>query len=110
MAMEGTVSGKLLCILLTVFAAEADAAIPPDGTTSEIVARKGVHLDDWTFVGRGNPKEAAIAWAGSNPVHPHAGLYLTTWTNPHPEKEITSMDFISEGAGVPILVAVTGRK
>jgi len=80
-----------------------------DGTASELAVRRGVEIDDWTRVAQGNPRDALVAWRGSNRLHPQVGLYLTTWTNPHPEKEIATMDFVSAGAGVPILVAVTGQ-
>jgi hypothetical protein len=81
-----------------------------DGSTVELVLRQGIHLDDWTHVSRGDLEGALVAWRGSTSEHPQVGLYLMPWTNPHPDKEIVTVDFVSEGHGIPILVALTGQR
>ena len=59
--------------------------------------------------------EARIAWTGSNALLDRRpkqeikiGLWAFTWTNPHPEKEIASLDVLSADKECdPFLVAVT---
>jgi hypothetical protein len=56
---------------------------------------------------------ARVAWTGSNDsTDMNAGikvrLLATTWTNPHPEKEVATLDILSAGTECdPFLVAVT---
>jgi hypothetical protein len=81
-----------------------------DGTTVDVPLKQGMHIDDWTRVGRGNLKEASVAWMGSNSEHSQVGLYVMPWQNPYPDREITAIDFESEGAAVPILIAITAQR
>ena len=37
-------------------------------------------------------------------------LYLIEWQNPYPGEEIVSIDFISQGKAIPVLVAITGER
>ncbi len=59
------------------------------------------------------PTGARVAWTGSNDsLEQNAGikirLFATTWTNPHPEKEVATLDILSAGTDCdPFLVAVT---
>jgi hypothetical protein len=50
-------------------------------------------------------------WTGSNGVNQNVTVYCYEWTNPHPEKEIQTLDFLTEPksgyAPVPILVGLT---
>ena len=53
-----------------------------------------------------------VAWTGSNPAAEHQGaqvrLFDTAFVNPHPEKEIQSMDYTSAmAASAPFMVALT---
>ncbi len=58
---------------------------------------------------------ARAAWTGLNDVleqHPRPGLYVRlfdmTWTNPHPDKEIATLDVLATGKECdPFLVALT---
>ena len=52
------------------------------------------------------------AWHGSNAdseaMNAELHLYRTTWENPLPEREITTIDFVSDlGSATPFLVAIT---
>jgi hypothetical protein len=57
-----------------------------------------------------------VAWEGDDPwpeLHPHPGptrlrLYQTCWTNPRPEVEVRTVDFVSAMTGsAPFLIALT---
>ena len=76
----------------------------------------GRDLVNWWLWGRGFeevPTEARVAWTGMNDtVEKNNGLkvrlFARTWTNPHPEKEIASLDVLSAGTLCdPFLVAAT---
>ncbi len=73
-------------------------------------------VDWWHFGGQNNdPSDARIAWTGSNEMiddRHEAGLeihlFAFTWTNPHPDKEISTIDMVSsESACDPYLIALT---
>ena len=59
--------------------------------------------------------DAVIAWKGSNPAAIAGGrrgirLFKRTWTNPSPEVEVASIDFVAEHNEVhPFLVALTAE-
>jgi hypothetical protein len=53
-----------------------------------------------------------VAWSGQNGKSRSSGLtiqlYKTTWENPTPEVEITSIDFTSaKRTSAPFLIAIT---
>jgi hypothetical protein len=51
-----------------------------------------------------------VVWSAINNAGLHVRLFKTTWVNPMPEKEITSMDYISTMSNAaPFLVAVTSQ-
>jgi hypothetical protein len=71
---------------------------------------------DTSLWGRGFqevPTAARVAWTGPNDTTEmnkglQVRLFALTWTNPHPEKEIAALDFISTGTLCdPFLVAAT---
>ncbi|MCZ7639976.1 MAG: hypothetical protein M5U12_30360 [Verrucomicrobia bacterium] len=66
-------------------------------------------LDWWTAVP--DSSEAIVAWSGpnlANPNGPPKSIYLTTWENPLPDVEITTIDYRSTGAdSAPFLIALT---
>jgi len=80
------------------------------GVTREIALELevGRNCVDWTRVNNSLPG-AAVAFES---VHPewtkNVGALVIPWENPVPEEKIESIDFISYGTAVPILVAVTG--
>jgi RNA polymerase sigma factor (sigma-70 family) len=86
-----------------------------DGTNERIPLVCGRNLNDWwSFDGSPRLAPAAkVAWTGSNDsTDPTKGLVLhlfdLAWTNPHPEKEIATLDVLSAGKQPdPFLVALT---
>jgi hypothetical protein len=82
----------------------------------------GQTVRDWWYYPQ-TPKEAAqshIAWTGNNqavkswnpPGAPPVTLrlYKTSWKNPHPDAEITTIDLVSEEKNsVPFLIAITAE-
>ncbi|HEY3330840.1 MAG TPA: glycoside hydrolase family 2 TIM barrel-domain containing protein [Capsulimonadaceae bacterium] len=77
-----------------------------DGTTAVFPLREGIELSDWW-----DPKPLAgsrVGWSGRNPMHAPVGLYVTEWTNPHPDKTIASIDLEGNLAQAQIvLVGIT---
>ena len=87
-----------------------------DGSTERIPIVYGRDLVNWWFWGRGFqevPTDARVAWTGPNDISEtnqglQVRLFAMTWTNPHPEKEITTLDVVSAGTLCdPFLVAAT---
>ena len=85
-----------------------------DGTTQERPLVLGKDVLDWWV----KPSESAakdgltVAWSGQNGKSRPEGLmirlYKTTWENPTPEVELTSIDFVSaKRRSAPFLVAIT---
>jgi RNA polymerase sigma factor (sigma-70 family) len=83
-----------------------------DGSQSEIPIRYGWHVRDWTFrgspqgdwaFGRQDPPPLKpgneVAWIGSNPLVAPKGekirVYKSTFRNPHPNKVVASIDYVS---------------
>lgn len=87
-----------------------------DGTSERIPVVYGQNVANWWSFTK-NPQElpanARIAWSGTNDVtdlNPGVKLrlYATTWSNPHPERVITSIDASSKDLDCDLfLVAVT---
>lgn len=70
----------------------------------------------WTTLGESLTTERSpLVWMGTNPEVQSDNaeslrMFKSTWENPWPEVEITSMDFISNGKGArPFLVALTAE-
>jgi hypothetical protein len=99
-----------------------------DGTKEEIPVRYGVDVLDWWVIpmdaARGTEvTEGQVVWTGTNAATERgvAGLkiqlFLKTWKNPHPEREIKTLDMVAgdykgetgNGAPAPFLVAVSGK-
>jgi hypothetical protein len=89
-----------------------------DGQKRTLPIVYGRTVRDWWFY-PDSPKEASqshIAWTGSNQAakdwNPPVTLrlYKTTWRNPQPDVEISSIDFVSaERSSAPFLVAITAE-
>ena len=78
-----------------------------DGTVEELPVRNYREVWDWGFLaltGDMATNHCVKGWAnGSN-----KGLYLWRWTNPHPEKAITTIDIVSAcGAQIPLIAAIS---
>jgi len=88
-----------------------------DGAREELPIVVGRHVRDWwAREGEENPyaalSEGTVVWTGSNPSAKDAQatlrLYLTSYENPHPEKEVVSVDYVSAmTSAAPFLVAMT---
>ncbi len=86
-----------------------------DGTTAQASMVLGKNLANWWQFPRriDQPSAATVAWSGINQaVEPSPGLKIRLfdfpWTNPHPEKEIATLDVLSAGKDCdPFLVALT---
>jgi hypothetical protein len=86
-----------------------------DGSSETIPLVYGRNLLNWwQFPGSTErATEARVAWTGSNDaLEENPGLPIRlfdlAWTNPHPEREIVSLDVLSADKGCdPFLVAVT---
>jgi hypothetical protein len=88
-----------------------------DGSRETIPIVYGKNLVDWWHFGTQNndPSDARIAWTGSNPMiedRREGGLeihlFAYTWTNPHPDKEISTIDLVSSASQCdPFLIALT---
>ena len=80
-----------------------------DGKTALIELVAGKNIGGWW-----EPKdlpEARIACVFPQGIGGTVGMYNFAWDNPHPEKTIKSIDFVSaEGDAVPICAAITGEK
>ncbi|MBE7501808.1 MAG: hypothetical protein HS113_16195 [Verrucomicrobiales bacterium] len=81
-----------------------------DGQQREIPIRYGEDVLDW-WTAAPDSGEATVAWSGpnlANPNGPPKSIYLTTWENPLPDVEITTMDYRSTGTdSAPFLIALT---
>jgi hypothetical protein len=87
-----------------------------DQSTERIPVRYGEELRDWwENPARNDLKNASVAWSGTNPaadqIMRKIRLYAIRWTNPHPEKEIATIEAQSQGTLCdPFVVAVTVEK
>ncbi len=91
-----------------------------DGQSVDVPLVEGQNIGDWWNC-HGLP-EALIGVTGVNGLGHEVGLFVAEWKNPHPEKTIVHMDFISVGSEkdgfnfdntstcVPFLAAVTGEE
>ncbi len=88
-----------------------------DGDEARFDIRQGIEVLDWwgwphAPLKRPTGSNTVVAWTGGNPAAEEQGarirLFKTIFVNPHPEKEIQSIDYASAMAGsAPFLVALT---
>ena len=78
-----------------------------DGTKYDLPVRNYREVWDWGFLALTADMDAAHCvkgWANGE----NKGLYLWRWTNPHPEKTITTIDIVSACAGqIPLIAAIS---
>ncbi|MCX7598957.1 MAG: beta-N-acetylhexosaminidase, partial [Armatimonadetes bacterium] len=78
-----------------------------DGSTEEVPLVYGRNIG--AFVAPGFAAAAALGWRGTTPGGTPLWVYAWPWENPHPDREIASLDFVSAGTrAAPALLAVTG--
>jgi hypothetical protein len=88
-----------------------------DGTREVIDLVRGINYrdsDTW-YGGKPFPMEISTytrrAWRGKNEHCGSVNLYVMQWMNLWPEKKISTIDFVSNNKGIPILIGLTvGRK
>lgn len=88
-----------------------------DGTAEMAKIVYGVNLRDWwDFDNTLSIDDGQMVWTGSNqaiqapsPSAPQIRLFVSAWTNPHPEKEIKTIDFVSYKSSecAPFCVAIS---
>jgi hypothetical protein len=87
-----------------------------DDRTEKIPIVYGEDLRDWWInPNRSGLKRAKVAWSGTNPAAEGNGrkiaLYSVAWTNPHPDKEVKSIEIVSKGTECdPFVIALTLEK
>jgi hypothetical protein len=88
-----------------------------DKGSATIPIRYGEHLRDWwNHQNRDyTVTRAKIAWKGKNPISENADrdihLFAMVWDNPHPDRKVTAIDFVSyETLCDPFLLALTLEK
>lgn len=88
-----------------------------DKSTAEIEVVYGKHVVDWwAYPDQKSPSDAKVAWEGENEAAKgfmaKIKLYQMTWTNPHPDREIVSLDFVTadiKQSCAPFCVAITAE-
>lgn len=83
-----------------------------DGRQQTIPIIYGEDVRDW--IGNSDPsttlKRSTIVWTATNKAPYHVRLFKTTWANPWPDTEITSLDYLSTVAeSAPFLIALTAE-
>ena len=86
-----------------------------DGTEARVPLVYGRDFVDWwAYPGAKGPTHAKVGWRGTNPAAEDFAqgisirLYTTAWVNPHPDKEVATVDVVSkETMCQPFLVALT---
>jgi len=88
-------------------------------STEEIPVVYGEDVRDWWKWDDLDTDPARIAWTGINDASAGFGeqpvalrLFLRTWTNPHPDRRISSLDFITldETISAPFCIAITAEQ
>jgi hypothetical protein len=79
--------------------------------TIEVVFGRDVR-DWWYHYGDKEPTHSNVAWKGSNRAalvrKCSLWLFSQTWTNPHPDKTVVSIDYVSTlTRAAPFVVAMT---
>ncbi|MBL7039887.1 MAG: protein kinase [Pirellulaceae bacterium] len=87
-----------------------------DGTQETIPIVCGEDLRDWWNKDQSRPvSRGTVVWEGSNAKVRSSNvtlrLYLTKWTNPQPEKEVATIDYVSTNTiAAPFCVAMTAEE
>ncbi len=86
-----------------------------DGERETIPVVVGQDVRDWWNKDHEPVSRGQIAWVGSNErvlkSDCYVRLYLSTWKNPHPEKSVESIDYVSmKTNAVPFCVAMTAEE
>jgi hypothetical protein len=80
-----------------------------DKTTADIDIVYGQDVVDWWVQpGVADPTRGKVAWEGANNFS-QVKLYLTTWANPHPNKQIAALNYVM-ARNAPFCVAITAEQ
>jgi RNA polymerase sigma factor (sigma-70 family) len=125
--VEG-IAGGGLCRRIQILHANSSFADTPGVVVARLILHYGdgslgqldIHQDqeilDWWNWPKGTQKakdpNTIVAWTGKNPATTDRGLKIrlckTAFANPHPEKEIQTIDYVSAMAGsAPFMVGLT---
>jgi hypothetical protein len=71
-----------------------------DDSQAEIPITYGEDVRDWWYLdGEAEPSKGKVAWKGDNEyatrIGAHLRLYVSTWTNPKPDKKVLMIDYTS---------------
>jgi hypothetical protein len=83
-----------------------------DGKEQTIPIVYGEDVRDWNAGGDSSTelKRATIVWSATNKAQLPVRLFKSTWVNPNPEKEITTIDYLSTTSeSAPFLIAITAE-
>jgi hypothetical protein len=83
-----------------------------DGKEQTIPIVYGEDVRDWSAGGDSSTelKRGTIVWSATNKAPLPVRLFKTTWANPNPEKEITTIDYLSTTSeSAPFLIAITAE-
>lgn len=85
-----------------------------DGETASLPVVYGQDIRDWWIWDNGMPlTRGVVAWTGANLHTEKYGvalrLCLSVWENPHPDKQVATLDFVSsmDTEAAPLCVALT---
>ncbi len=87
-----------------------------NGAQAQLAIRQDRQILDWWVwpkrIRKPTDPNTVVAWTGSNPATTDRGLKIrlckTAFANPHPEREIQTIDYVSGMAGsAPFMVALT---
>jgi tetratricopeptide (TPR) repeat protein len=79
-----------------------------NGQTEQHVLLTTVNICRWDRHPLWEYPEPIVAWEGTSPAGIPVRLFRSTWTNPHPESVVQSIDFDAPPSGLaPFLVAIT---
>ena len=75
----------------------------------------GENVRDWWSIDRTPVYRGQLAWAGNNKAavkeKAYVRLYLSTWENPHPDKPVDCIDYVSmKTKAAPFCVAITAEE
>jgi hypothetical protein len=80
-----------------------------DKTKAKVEVAYGRDVVDWWMQpGVADPARGKVAWEGDNKLS-RIKLFLTTWTNPDPDKQIVSIDYVAT-KNAPFCVAITAEQ
>jgi hypothetical protein len=83
-----------------------------DGKEETIPIVYGDDVRDWNAGGDPSTelKRGSIVWSGTNKAPLQVRLFKSTWLNPAPETEITTIDYVSTvSESAPFLIAITAE-